>query len=134
LHVLVVETHMRQAKVLHDHLDLWTLPAQDQTRDQGLLKELKWLNDGLKKLDRKSETLPDIAPREEFERRAEAYFRALLARRGEGIGAWQAAVRADAEALSRPVPKPGHALEDCRAVQAVKAKIDTLFPCAEAAR
>ena len=110
LQVLVVQPHMQRAKVLHDHFDLWKLPPPCKNRDQQLLKELEWLNDGLGKPDEESETVPNLGPREEFERRAEGNFRALLAWRGESIQAWRAAVRADAKALSRPVPKPGRAL------------------------
>ena len=91
LTVFAVATHTRQAKVLHDRLDLWTLPPPGEQRDQTLTGELAWLADGLAKL-------PALALRDEFERRAERHFRALLARRGEGLPDWRAAILADLHA------------------------------------
>jgi CRISPR type I-E-associated protein CasA/Cse1 len=131
LHVLVIQTHTRQAKVLHDRLDLWTLPPQDKSRDQLLLKEVKWLSDGLQKLDRESGTGPDIAPREEFERLGEGQFRALVAQGGEGVPEWRAAVLADLRALARPVAMPGRALYHERAVRATERTISSYFPVSE---
>jgi CRISPR type I-E-associated protein CasA/Cse1 len=124
LTVFAVATHTRQAKVLHDRLDLWTLPPPDEQRDQTLTAELGWLADGLAKL-------PGLASRDEFERRAERHFRALLGRRGEGLPDLRAAILADLHALTRPVAMPGRALEYQRAAGTTQRAVNTCFPVPE---
>jgi len=143
LTVLVVAAHTRQAKVLHDRLDLWTLPPLDAKRDHLFLRECDWLAEGFKRLERDrkkwerdrqkmgTEKPPEISPVEEFERRAERHFRALLARRGEGLPDWRAAILADLHALTRPVAMPGRALEHLRAAEATERTLNTLFPMPE---
>jgi hypothetical protein len=123
---LVVVTHTRQAKVLHDRYDVWTIPPPDEQRDQSLTAELGWLADGLEKL-------PDIAPRLEFERRAERHFRNLLARRGADIPAWRKAIRDDMAELTRSAPAPGRALETLRGRNSVTLAINRSFPMPEEA-
>ena len=124
LTVLAVATHTRQAKVLHDRQDLWTLPPPDEQRDQTLTAELAWLSDGLAKM-------PSLALRDEFERRAERHFRALLAQRGEGLPDWRAAILADLHSLTQPAAMPGQAIEYRRTARTTQRAINTYFPVPE---
>jgi CRISPR type I-E-associated protein CasA/Cse1 len=130
LNVLAIATHTRQAKVLHDHSDPWTVPPPEMERDHRFLRECEWLSEGVKKLEKEKRL--GISTLTEFERRAERHFRALLAGRSPSLVEWRAAVLADLSSLARPVSEPGQALDHWRAVRATEHAINTSFPMPEA--
>ena len=114
--------------------DLWPAPALDADAAYRLLGELEWVEEALTKWSPRAaageRSTPDIAPRAEFERRAEGRFREVLA--GTlSVKEWRAAVRAEVERLTRPVPLPGRALDTARTRTAVAGALDRSFPCSE---
>lgn len=84
--------------------------------------------EGKEKTEHDTTLLPDIAPRAEFERRAEGHFRALLDRKGARPEEWRNAVRADVAELTRSGPVPGTALDTARVRHEITTAIDAAFP------